>query len=185
MFGWLKRGPIADDPLDALARVASLAQDDPRRAARELRALGVRERGRFALGASDHDAYRAAFETLHGAVAPSSADVAVLGWEHLGDDPDLRSLLRAAEACSEPFVAVVDDGPRSRDGAAGQLEALALLGDDESVAMVLIGDLDLLLRRSFVVGITAPASVLDAAEVIGELADLAVAQGLQARTVPA
>lgn len=185
MFGWFRRNTGTDDPLDSLGQIAEVAERDPRLAARRLRALGVRARDRFAFEARDHAVYRAAYEALHGPVGPASADVALLAWRALGDDPSLRALLRVAETRSEPFLAVVDDAANSRDGAAGQLEALALLGSDPSVAMVLVGDLDLVLRRSFLIAITAAPSVLNASEVIGELADLAVAQGLQARTVPA
>ncbi len=183
-----RRDEGRDDPEVALAELEAVrerATRDPRGAASQLRHAGRRHRNAFAVQGSQHDLYRAAYEALHGPVPPRPEDVAVVRWESLGEDPSLRALTMRLDRTRAPYVLVTPEDDRADSGAGGQLEALALLAADASVALVLAGDLDLVLRRSFLDALSVPAHLLDASEVIVELSDLAAAAGLQARTVPA
>lgn len=187
---WLggRRGSGRADPEAALIDLEAVrerALRDPRAASARLRAVGRRHRATFDLRGPHHDLFRAIYETLHGPIPTGSDDVFVLTWESLGEDPNLRMLTMRLEPVHAPYALVTPEDVGSASGAAGQLEALALLDAEPSVALVLVGDLDLVLRRSFLAGLSVPAHLLDVSEVIGELADLAVAAGLQARTVPA
>lgn len=187
---WLGGGRASGraSPEAALAELEAVrerARHDPRGAAARLRAAGRRHRATFDLRGPHHDVFRAAYEAFHGPIPTASDDVFVLTWASLGEDPNLRVLMMRLEPERAPYALVTPDDVGAASGAAGQLEALALLDAEPSVALVLVGDLDLVLRRSFLAGVSVPAHLLDASEVIGELADLAVAAGLQARTVPA
>ena len=180
-----RRGDDPEAALAALETVRARAGHDQRGAAKRLRAAGRRHPAEFDLRGPHHDVFRAAYEALHGAVPTASADVHVLTWESLGDEPNLRVLLMRLESVRARRIAVLSDDPRVASAPAGQLEALALLDAEASVAFVVAGDVDLVVRASFLEGLSVPAHLLDASEVIVELADLAVASGLQARSVPA
>lgn len=183
-----RQGSDRPDPEAALTELEAVrerAARDPRGAAARLRAVGRRHHAAFDLRGPLHDVFRAAYEGLHGPVDVPSADVFVLSWESLGEEPNLRALTMRLDAVRAPFVLVTSDDARVDVGAAGQLEALALMATEPSVALVLAGDLDLVLRRSFLDALSVPAHLLDVSEVIVELSDLAAAAGLQARTVPA
>ena len=167
--------PANEHPLEALQRVGD---------GRALRRLGVRHRAAFRHGAEHHEAFRAA-AAAHGAVpATPAAEVHVVHWEDLAETT-VRSVVDLAAVTELPYLLLRAGDPRSDSGAAGELEALQELEGDASVALVLVGDLDLLLRRSFLLALLASDALPDAEEVIPELSDLAVARGLQAKFVPA
>jgi hypothetical protein len=177
-----------DDPgvaLAALEAVLAQAERDPRGAATRLRAAGRRHHTLFDLRGPQHDAFRATYEALHGAIPTLAGDVHVTTWQSLGEEPSLRVLMMQIDSVRASRIAVLGDDPRSAAAPAGQLEALALLDAEPTVALVIAGDLDLVVRASFLAGLSVPAHLLDVSEVILELADLAVAAGLQARSVPA
>ncbi len=178
-----------DDPsaaLTALESVEARANDDPNEARRRLREAGRRHRGSFRLGGELHDAFRAAFVALHPqAPPPPTSDVVAVPWEELGSEPSLRLLVNRVGSGRARHVLVRSDDPRTGAGAAGELEALALLEHDDRVALVVVGGLDLAVRRSFLDALSLPASLLDASEVLLTLSDEAVAAGLETRAVPA
>jgi hypothetical protein len=187
---WLSgdRGTRVDDAeaaLAALEAVRTQADHDPRGAAKRLRAAGRRHHTLFDLRGPHHDLYRTAYEALHGAIPTASDGVHVTTWESLGEEPSLRLLMMQLDSVRASRIVVLSDDPRGATAPAGQLEALALLDTDPSVALVVAGDLDLVVRASFLEGLSVPAHLLDVSEVMVELADLAVASGLQARSVPA
>ncbi|TVR92039.1 MAG: hypothetical protein EA416_08330 [Trueperaceae bacterium] len=178
----------ADDPESALAELEAVrtqADRDPRGAAKRLRAAGRRHHAQFDLRGPHHGVFRAAYEALHGAIPTEPSDVHVLTWESLGEEPSLRALMMQLESVRAGRIVLLSEDPRGESAPAGQLEALALLDADPSVALVVAGDVDLVVRASFLAGLSVPGHLLDVSEVILELADLAVASGLQARSVPA
>jgi len=177
-----------DDPeaaLAALEAVHAQAERDPAGAAKRLRVAGRRHHTLFDLRGLHHDVFRATYEALHGAIPTAAGDVHVTTWESLGEEPSLRVLMMQLDSVRASRVVILSDDPRGTTAPAGQLEALALLDAEPTVALVIAGDLDLVVRASFLEGLSVPAHLLDVSEVMIELADLAVAAGLQARSVPA
>ncbi len=177
-----------DDPETALAALEAVhaqAERDPPGAAKRLRVAGRRHHTLFDLRGLHHDVFRATYEALHGAIPTASGDVHVTTWESLGEEPSLRDLMMQLDSVRASRIVILSDDPRGATAPAGQLEALALLDAEPTVALVIAGDLDLVVRASFLEGLSVPAHLLDVSEVMIELADLAVAAGLQARSVPA
>ena len=164
--------------------------DDPRAALqnaadeRALRRLGVRWRAEFRHGGPLHAEFRAAVAAKAAAPATPPAAVHVVLWEDLGE-PTVRDVVDLAAVTEAPFVLLRAHDPRAQSGAYGELEALLELEGDDGVALVLVGDLDLLLRRTFLLDLLAAGDAPDTLEVIPDLSDLAVARGLEARFVPA
>ena len=97
----------------------------------------------------------------------------------------MQSVVDLAAVTELPYLLLRAHDPGAESGAAGELEALLELERDDSVALVLVGDVDLMLRRSFLLALLASDDLPDAEEVIPDLGDLAVALGLQAKFVPA
>jgi len=167
--------PAAEDPIEALRSTAD---------GRALRRLGVRHRAAFRHGAEHHDAFRAAAATRVAVPATPASSVHVVHWEDLVE-PTVRSVVDLAAVTELPYLLLRTRDPRAESGAAGELEALVELERDDAVALVLVGDVDLVLRRSFLVALLASDALPDAEEVIPELCDLAAARGMQAKFVPA
>ena len=177
-----------DDAASALAALESVqagAALDPAEAKHRLREAGRRHRRFFRFGADLHDAFRAAFEALHGDVGVAPEAVTAVPWEELGEEPDLRVLDMRVRPSDARFVVVRSDDPRTGAGASGELEALSLLAREPTVALVLVGGLDLVLRRSFLDGVIAPAALPDVSEALLVFFDRAAAEGLDTRAVEA
>jgi len=173
-----------EDPQAALAS----AGDE-----RALRRLGVRRRSEFAHGGALHADFRAAAATL--GITPQTAPdtIPLFHWEDLGTphapgapaDPTVQDVVDLAAVTEAPYLLLRTRDARAVSGALGELEALCELEKDETVALVLVGDVDLFLRRAFLLDVLAARDAGNALEVIPDLSDLAVKRGLQARFVAA
>lgn len=189
---WLRRRfggdprPGACEPeaaLEALRTVMATAELDAAAAARSLRDVGRTHRACCVVTGPLHVPFRAAYEALYGPIGTATDDVAVVPWTALGAPPSLRAMRIAVDERRGSVVLVTPDDARAAAGAAAQLDALALVTDDADVALVLAGDLDLVLRRRFVDDANLNTHALDASDVIGALGDAAVAASMQVRSV--
>ncbi len=177
-----------DDASSALAALESVqagAEIDRAEAKHRLREFGRRHRRFFRFGADLHAAFRDAFEALHGDVGVATEAVMAVPWEDLGEEPDLRVLEMRVRDSRARYVVVRSDDPHTGAGASGELEAFSLLEREPAVALVLVGGLDLVLRRSFLEGVTAPARLPDVSEALMVFFDRAAAEGLDTRAVDA
>ncbi len=174
LFGGTKRDAL--DPREAL--------DEARGDERRLRSIGTRHRGTFRHGGELHAAYRDAWHATHGSapVTPPD-DVHLARWEDL-TEPSVRDIVDLCATTELPYLLVRADDPRAVSGAGGELEALAQLEREPDVALVLVGDVDILVRRAFLLDLLASDDLPDALEVVPELTDLANARGLRATFVP-
>jgi hypothetical protein len=76
------------------------------------------------------------------------------------------------------------DDQRAAGGAGGELEALEQLESESDVVMVLIGDADIIVRRSFLLDLLDGDEMVDARDVVPELTDLAKARGMRVTFLP-
>jgi hypothetical protein len=186
IFVRLLQGDARDDgpgvALDALEAIATSAARDPEAARAQLRRAGRRHDARFAIGGELHDVYRAAYEALHERVSASSDQVHVVLCRALAPAPTLRALQRSVRRVAAPIV-VVRAEARTAAGAAGELEALALLADDASLDAVVIGERDVLLRRSLLDGLLLSERVLAPDAVAGALVEAMRDAGATVRSV--
>ncbi len=180
-----ERDDDASGALAALESVQAGAALDRADSQRRLREAGRRHRRFFRFGADLHDAFRTAFEALHGAVGAPPEAVMVVPWEDLGEEPELRVLDVRVRSAQARYVIVRSDDPRTGAGASGELEALCLLVREPTVALVLVGGMDLVLRRSFLDGVSAPAVLPDVSDALIVFFDKAAAEGLETRAVDA
>jgi hypothetical protein len=177
LFGGGTGATETEDPSAALER----ARGDER----ALRRAGKRHRASFALGAPLHDAYREAWREARGsAPATPQGNVHVVHWEDF-DDPSVRDVVDLCSVTEAPYLLLRALDRRADSGAGGELEALEQLEREHDVALVLVGDVDVVVRRSFLLDVLASDDVPDALEVIPELSDLANTRGLRATFVPA
>lgn len=182
----LRAGARDGGPEAALAAIEAVARDasrDPERARGALHRVGRTHHAHFGIGSGLHDVYRAAFEALQRRVPIPSHDVRAVRCTALAPVPSVRAVQRSVRRGTEPFVLVRCEERADLASAAGELTALALLGEDPRVGMVVVGERDAIFRRVLFAAALLPDRALAADDVVDALGDVVQRAGSTVRVV--
>ncbi len=179
ILDWFGRRAEEPNPQEGLAEVSRLAETDPPAAGKSLRRLLKASPAAFAIGGAHAADLARVVESLD---ARSSAGTAaplpscVLAGAQGAPVSTLADFLAAARSETADALCLAWTEPAQQDPWA-QIEALRILREEPEVALVLVGEESLIVRRAFL--LTVDPKHPESEEISQELIDEAKAAGWQ------